>query len=120
MGRPKNTASSDALPKPKVRKRPPAQTLEARENELVSIAYDLVEQRLLAGTATSQETTHFLKIGSTKDRLEKELLETQIKLSAAKTEAIESAKRVEELYTNAINALRQYSGNGAVVEGKEE
>ena len=92
--------------------RRPALTPEARENQLISMAYDLVEQRLLDGTASSQETTHFLKLGSMKNRLEMEKLKEENKLLQAKTESIQSAKRVEELYTEAINAMRRYSGNG--------
>lgn len=93
------------------RKMRPALTPEARENQLISLAYDLVEERLRNGTATSQETTHFLKLGSTKDRIEKEILEKQKELISAKTEALQSAKRIEELYAKAIQAMRRYSGN---------
>lgn len=88
----------------------PAITPEARENQLISLAVDLVEQRLLNGTASSQETTHFLKLGSTKNRLEMEKLREENKLLQAKTEAIQSAKRIEELYSEAIKAMRRYSG----------
>lgn len=89
---------------------PPASTLEARENQLIALAYDLVEQRLLDRTATSQETTHFLKLGSTKERIEKEILERQKELITAKTEALQSAKHMEELYNNAVEAMKRYSG----------
>ena len=87
-------------------------TPEARENRLISLAYDLVEQRLIDGTATSQETTHFLKLGSTKEKIEKEILEKQKDLITAKTEAYQSQKRVEELYSEAIKAFRSYNGAG--------
>lgn len=90
----------------------PALTPEARENQLISLAIDLVEQRLIDGTASSQETTHFLKLATSKSRIEKEILEKQKDLITAKTEALQSAKRVEELYANAINAMRRYSGHG--------
>lgn len=90
----------------------PALTPEARENQLISLAIDLVEQRLIDGTASSQETTHFLKLATSKSRIEKEILEKQKDLITAKTEALQSAKRVEELYANAINAMRKYSGHG--------
>ena len=90
----------------------PALTPEARENQMIALAVDLVEQRLLDGTASSQETTHFLKLGSMKNRLEMEKLKEENKLLQAKTESIQSAKRIEELYTEAINAMRRYSGNG--------
>lgn len=92
------------------RKRRPALSPEARENQLIALAIDLVEQRLLDGTASSQETTHFLKLGSTKARIEKQLLEEQAKLAAAKTEALESAKNMGVLYDTAIKAMRRYSG----------
>ena len=93
------------------KKRRPALSPEARENQLISLAVDLVEQRLLDGTASSQETTHFLKLGSMKNKLEMEKLREENKLLQAKTESIQSAKRVEELYAEAINAMRRYSGN---------
>lgn len=96
------------------RKPRPALTPEARENQLISMAYDLVEQRLLDGTATSQETTHFLKLGSTKARLEMEKLEKENNLLVAKKDALDSSKRIEELYSNALEAMKTYSGNKGV------
>lgn len=87
-------------------------TPEARENQLIALATDLVEERLRNGTASSQETTHFLKLASTKARIEKELLEKQKELIEAKTQNLQSAKRIEELYNNALNAMRSYSGHG--------
>lgn len=90
----------------------PALSPEARENQLISLAVDLVEKRLSEGTASAQETVHFLRLGSIKARAELEILEQQRELMAAKTEAIRSAKRVEELYENALVAMREYSGYG--------
>jgi hypothetical protein len=87
-------------------------TPEAEENYCVSLAYSLVERRLKEGTASSQETTHFLKIGSVKERKELEKLEEENKLLRAKTEALQSQKQSEELYANAIAAFRKYSGQG--------
>ena len=94
----------------------PALTPEARENQLISLAVDLVEKRLREGTASSQETTHFLKLASTKARLEKQILEKQAELITAKTESLQSQKKVEELYMNALNAMRNYSGQGETDE----
>lgn len=90
----------------------PFMTPEGQENHLISLANNLVEQRLLDGTASSQEVTHFLKLGSTKERLEREKLEEENKLLRAKTEALQSMKQTEELYGNAIAAMRRYSGQG--------
>ena len=95
------------------RKIRPALTPEARENQMIALAVDLVEQRLLDGTASSQETTHFLKLGSMKNRLEMEKLQEENRLLKARTEALQSAKRVEELYSEAIKAMRRYSGKGS-------
>lgn len=90
----------------------PASNPEARENQMISLAVDLAEKQLLEGTASSQVITHYLKLGSTKERLEKEKLEEENKLLKAKTEALQSQKRVEELYANALSAMRNYSGLG--------
>lgn len=91
-------------------KSPPAITPENRENQLIALAYDLVEKRLRDGTATSAETTAILKLGSTKSRIEKQVLEKQMELSDAKIKAMRSAERVEELYNEAIEAMRHYQG----------
>lgn len=97
-------------PKPKMR---PALSPEARENQLISLAYDLVEERLLNGTATSQETTYFLKLASSKTRLENEKLVEENKLLRAKTEAIQSEKKNEEFYGKVLAALKKYNGQGS-------
>lgn len=96
------------------RRRPPATTPEARENQLISLAVDLAEEQIRSGTASSQVISHFLKLGSTKEKLEKEILEQQKELMKAKTESIRSAKRIEELYKEALNAMRLYAGAQAV------
>ena len=94
------------------RKLRPALTPEARENQLVSLAVDLAEQQLREGTASSQVITHYLKLGSTKASLEKEKIERENELLRAKTESLQTAKRIEELYSEALDAMRKYSGNG--------
>ncbi len=90
----------------------PALTPEARENQMISLAVDLAEKQLMEGTASSQVITHYLKLGSTKERIEKEILEKQKQLIEAKTQSLQSAQRIEELYTDALNAIRKYSGQG--------
>lgn len=94
-----------------VRRIRPALTPEARENQLISLAVDLAEKQLLEGTASSQVITHYLKLGSTKEKLEKEILENQKELIVAKTQALQSARNVEDLYANALSAMKSYSGN---------
>ena len=95
------------------RKMRPALTPEARENQMISLAVDLAEQQLRDGTASSQVITHYLKLGSTKERIEKEILEKQKELIEAKTQSLQSVQRIEELYTNALDAMRKYSGRGS-------
>lgn len=102
--------NKDIEKKPKKR-RPPAITTEARENQLIALAVNLAEKQLADGTASSQVISHYLKLGSTKERIEKEILEQQRELIRAKTDALKSAKKVEELYTNALDAMRSYSGS---------
>ena len=92
------------------KKRPPAKTPEAREQQLIALAVDQAEKQLMDGTASSQVITHFLKLGSTTQKLEQAILEQQKKHLVAKTEAIESSKRIEELYMNALQAMQRYSG----------
>ena len=77
---------------------------------MISLAIDLAEKQLSEGTASSQVITHYLKLGSTKERLEKEKLEKENELLKARTESLQSAKRVEELYKEALNAMKRYSG----------
>ena len=103
----KATSSSETS-----RKMRPALTPEARESQLVSLAVDLAEKQLMEGTASSQVITHYLKLGSTKERIEKEILEEQKKLIEAKTQSLQSVQRNEELYTNVLEAMRNYSGQG--------
>lgn len=91
------------------RKRKPFKTIEDAENYNVALAMDLARQQLENGTASAQVITHYLKIGSTKERDEKELRQQQIELMSAKTGAIKSAQSSEELYANAIEAMTRYS-----------
>lgn len=101
---------------PKKKRIPPATTPEARENQLISLAVDLAEKQLSNGTASSQVITHFLKLGSSRDRIERENLKEKNKLLKAQTESIRSEKRVEELYEEALNAMRSYSGQDEVYD----
>lgn len=94
------------------RKMRPALTPEAREKQMISLAMDQAEKQLLEGTASSQVICHFLKLASSKEKLEKERLEEENKLLRAKAEAIKSAETSEELYRNAIKAFSRYSGHG--------
>lgn len=93
-----------------VLKRPPANSLEGRENQLIALAVDLAEQQLRDGTASSQTINHYLKMGSTREQLEQERLARENDLLEAKVEAMESVKRVEELYATALDAMRSYAG----------
>lgn len=89
---------------------PPPRTAEARENMMISLAMDLAEQQLRDGTASSQVITQFLKLGSTRERLEQRNKELENELLIAKREALESSRHIEELYTEAIAAMRSYAG----------
>ena len=97
----------------------PALSPESRENQLISLAVDLAEKQLLEGTASSQVITHFLKLGTTKAELEKEKLRNETKLMQAKTENLESAKNIEAMYKEAIDAMRDYSGQSRMDDEDE-
>jgi hypothetical protein len=95
-------------------RRRPATSPEAREQELSAAAYDLAEEQINSGTASSQVITHFLKMGSTRERLEQERMRHEVELMEVKKEQLEGQKRVEELYVNALEAMRGYAGFGQV------
>ena len=82
-----------------------------RENQLIALAYSTVEERMRNGTASAQETVHFLKHGSSLVRLQKKELEERILLEKSKVKAIESQEEIKQLYEDAIAALRSYGGN---------
>ena len=99
------TTESNTIPM-----RRPALTPEARENQMIAYAVDLAEKQLREGTASSQVITHYLKLGSSKERLEREKLERENELLRAKAESLQSAQRSEEVYEKALQAMRSYSG----------
>lgn len=92
------------------RKRPPARTPQAREQQLIALAVDLAEKQIAAGTASAQVITHFLKLGSERDKLEREKLSRENALLKAKSDAIASQQRVEQLYVEAMTAFKHYHG----------
>lgn len=95
---------------PKKRLQAPATTPEGRTNQLIALATDLAAKQLAEGTASSQVITHYLKEGSQKTQLENDKLKTENDLLKAKIDALKSAKNVEELYAQALKAMREYSG----------
>ena len=113
MARVKSTSTSNPNKKP----RRPAMTPEAREQQLISLAVDLVEQRLIDGTASAQETTHFLKLASRKAKLENERADELIK---AKTQSIRDQADTKALYKDAIAAFRRYGGHGSEVDDEDD
>lgn len=98
---------SQTKPNKKIR---PALTPEAREKQMIALAMDRAEQQLLDGTASSQVITHFLKLGSERERLERERLEEENQLLRAKTKALEDSADMKEMYERAIKAMRDYAG----------
>lgn len=92
------------------RRLPAATTPEARENQLIALAYDRAEQQIADGTASAQVLAHFLKLGSSRERLEQKRIDREILLADSKIEQLASSKRIEELYGEAMDALRGYQG----------
>lgn len=92
------------------RRRRPATTPESRENQMVALAIDLAEKQLAEGTASSQVITHYLKLATSRESLEKEKLSRENELLKAKVENIHSSANVEALYKDALNAMKSYSG----------
>lgn len=89
---------------------PPARTVDGREKQLVNLAINLSEKQLADGNASSQIIVHYLKLGTTIAELEKEKLKNENLLLEAKTASLKSDKNVEVLYKQALNAMRDYTG----------
>lgn len=96
---------------PKRRKRPPATTPEERENQMIAKAMDLAEKQLDEGTASTQVITHFLKLGSTREAAEQEMMAKKTELVSSQISNLESQRRSDEVYVNALNAFRSYTGH---------
>lgn len=111
------TSTSSSGQKRRIR---PATNPESREQQMINLAVDLAEKQMLEGTASSQVITHFLKLGTEKAKLERVKLEKETELLTAKTESLESAKRMEELYEKAIKAMQNYAGHGDEDEYDDE
>lgn len=91
--------------------RRPATTPEAREQQLIAAAVELAEKQLHDGSASAQVITHYLKLGSSREQLEQERMRQEVELAKAKIESMASAKRVEEMYSEALSAMRAYGGH---------
>lgn len=97
-------------------KRPPGTTPEAREIQMISLADSLAEKQMREGTASAQVITHYLKLGSTREKLENDKLRKDIQLKDAQIAQLASAQNIENLYAEAINAMREYGGGGGATE----
>ena len=110
MEKGKNTIGNHSGSAAKVVRTPP-KTAQAREDQLIAMAYDRVEDRIRNNQATGPELVHFLKLGSSKGKLEKDILEKERELVSAKTQSLRSQQTTEELYTKVLEAMKSYSGS---------
>lgn len=90
----------------------PGLTPEADENQLISLSIDAAKKMLLNGTAPTSIVLHYLKLATSREKLERENMEKEMALKEAKIQALESQARVEQLYEDAMRALKRYSGYG--------
>ena len=98
------------------RRRPPGTTPEAREIQLISLAVDLAEQQIRDGTASAQVLTHYLKLASSRERLEQQRIQSENELLRARVNSLAATERIEELYTKAISAMMSYQGRSDPIE----
>lgn len=108
-----------AAPMSEPKRRRTAIDPEIREGQMVSKAFDLVERRFDEGTASSQETVYFLKLGSQKYKREIEKLKEENELLRAKVKSLENGEQFNVLVEEAIKAMRTYSGNGSAEDYEE-
>lgn len=118
MARAVRRAKSDGDDEQPRRRRPPARTMRARENQIISLAYDRVEARIERGEASAQEYTHFLKMGSSREKLEQARIAMETEVGRSKIEMMKSMEQRERLFKDAIRAMRSYQG--APPEDEEE
>lgn len=104
------------MKEPKKSSRRAARTADQRERQMVDLAVDLAEQQLLDGTASASVITHYLKLGTTRERLEQERLAAENTLLKTKVNVLESSQKTEELYREALEAMRSY---GMTTENEE-
>lgn len=114
MATPKKTSGLDRKPRAK------ATTPEARENQLVSLAYDAAEQQLREGTASAMVIVHFLKLKTSENKLKEEKLRKEVSLLETKTEMYGSQQRTEELYEKALKYFKAYQGQDVDLDGEDE
>jgi hypothetical protein len=100
-------------------RRPPATTPEARENQLISMAHDLAEKQMRDGSASAQVVTHFLKLGSSREKLEQYRIQQENMLTEARIKDIESKASIEALYKDALSAMSSYQGREPAKEPDE-
>ncbi len=110
MRRSKREVSDEKRKEIEKRREAPARTPEGRDQQLISYAYDLVEQRLLDGTASAQETVHFLRLASEKTRLEVEKLKSETAMLNSKKKVLDASEKASVEYTKVLDALRLYQG----------
>ena len=101
----KGTKSTSSEPVRPIR---PALNPESRQNQMISMAENLAEKWLQDGTAPAQVVTHYLKLGTMRERLELERLKGEIKLQEAKTKALGDVEEIKVMYANALKAMRTY------------
>lgn len=107
MGRREPEYNPEPLP-------PPATTLEGREEQLIAAAMDLVERRIHEGTASAQETVHFLKLGSVRNQLEQDKLRSENEVLKTRVKEAESRQGSEAMLARALAAFRGYSGQDPI------
>lgn len=111
----------ESVPELPRKRRTPARDPEARERQIAADAYDLAERQIRDGTASAQVITHFLKAGSSRELLEKERLMMETRLAKAKEEQLAAVAKSEDLFREAISAMRSYqSGNPLEMPDEDE
>ena len=99
--------------------RSPARTPQERENQLIDAAVDLAHRQIQDGTASSMTIVHFLKLGSSRERLEQTRLEHEIELAKTKREQMLAEMQMGELIQDALKAMRTYTGQAPEIEDAE-
>ena len=90
---------------------PRAKNRQERENQMIELAVVRAEEQIRNGTASSQVLVHYLKLATTREKLEQEKLRQENEMLKAKTKAYENSEDVKRLMEEALHAMRSYSGS---------
>lgn len=85
-----------------------------RERENMFLATELAAKQLRDGTAKAQVVTHYLRMSSPREDIERRMMEAKIALLEGQLAACQNDMATQALIIEALESLREYRGSGEV------